>query len=89
MSSRMKVVSKNKGVNGYDDTKSSSQISLETQDASSGDTETPNEEPASVLLDGVAHIIRAPGYTIDRLENSLIFHAGSGRTHVEVRDIHC
>jgi len=88
MSPRMKVIRKNKGVNGYDDTKPSSQISLETQDASSADIETPNEEPASVLLDGVAYISRAPGYTLDRLENSLIFHAGSGRTHVEVRDIH-
>ena len=87
MSSKIRVLHKNKGLNGYDDTKLPPHIGTETLNGTSTEIETPRE-PASELLDGVAYIIQTTGYTLDRLENSLIFHAGSGRTHVEVRDIH-
>jgi len=53
--------------------------------------ETPagsNGESPSVLLDKIARAIRVTGGVADRLGNFLTYHAGSGRTRVEVKGIH-
>src|SRR5512135_880850 len=41
----------------------------------------------SVLLDTITYMIRASGRVVDRLGNSLAYHAGSGRTYVEVKGL--
>lgn len=90
MVSKMREIHKDKGQNGYDDDKFPSCIGFGMLDASRTEIETPgdgNGESASVLLDEIADIIRATGYVADRLGNTLTFHAGSGRTYIEVRDI--
>ncbi len=85
----MREVHKNKGLNGYDydNDKFPYHIGSEVLDASRAEIETPGESP-SVLLNNIADIIRASGGVADRLGNTLTFHAGSGRTLVEARDIH-
>jgi len=90
MVSKMREIHKKKGQNGYDD-RFSSGMALEMLDATKTEVETPGDgdgELASVLLDEIADIIRAYGGVVDRLGNSLTFHAGSGRTYVEVKGIH-
>ena len=89
----MREIHRDKGLNGYDhnNEKFPYHIGSEVLDANRTEIEAPrdrNGELASVLLDGVEYIISTTGYTMDRLGNTLTFHAGSGRTHVEVRDIH-
>jgi len=77
--------------NGNSNDSSPSCIGSGTQDAGRTGIETPgdgNGEAASLLLDHVADIIRVTGGIVDRLGDSLVFHAGSGRTHVEVKGIH-
>ena len=77
-----------KGQNGYD--RSPSQLNLGTLDASRTEIQPPgdvNRESPSALLDDIAYVIRLTGGVADRHGNTLTYHAGSGRTHVEVRNV--
>jgi len=91
MDSKMREINEDKGQNEYDNDKFSSYIALQMLNDSRTEIETPgdeNWESASALLNGVAHIIRARGGVVDHLRNSLTFHVGYGRTHVEVKGMH-
>jgi len=86
---KMREIRKGKGQDGYD--RSPSQLSLGTLDGSRTEIQTPGEgygESPSVLLDDIAYVIRLTGGVADRHGNTLTYHAGNGRTHVEVKDIH-